>query len=1389
MKVSLNLGKNNAEIQKQNIAFGGFKVVKSEDGFKEVEFAYPYDEDKEDCYLELFRLDKDSYNNYFSTGKIYSKKGADRYKMSPGSNRIDLARTYGIDDNTPFAYHYVVVDKKNGYTKTRIDAGDSIDERSFNNDGRSIFNIVLPSKSDISRGGSMKLVIIDSQKVGYVYNDYNVIIKDEELAKRGENGIKTIANKFGGTLAGLETAIDNGEYDGYSRIISLPIFTDDDFSAHAYWNKNCFQMASSLGNINNYASLQRKMFAHGLNFVSDGAFVNEGLEGVHFKHLLKWGEKSPFYNWFKASGIKDGPLAMGVFGKNKKYISHKIVNSPYVYNQNAIGHVSIKKNPMYDSKKPTYIQFFDRRLVSDSEKTDTRSLIKTYSKMSTDNVYNLHTHNDSIMPYAFEIDPEVYNFNIKVLNQYNKSSQHGFIRLNDPEAARILSKFQNFEVEGKFESGFETWDANPDIAKLNFVFSNADTKVLKNFKPQERKQEMQKMIRGNMQVQDYAITSGQYWTQKTDDILRVSIAQQLKNIDADNPSLVYSQIMKKADGKVFPESLKAQLSKREVENVLFGMYKSKRPLSEDNKKAQILEGLMNTPLDSFEFGDNLVSVLSSPLISKRANVSSEIGVPRYNLYKAGNKNLPAEYKKTYEQMDELYAKEMADYASTVLELVDTLLPEQSKLFDGKDVTEFGKYVLPIVTQTIAKFAVIKSLAPDIDVAIDRRSGELSYDYKALKQVSLETLGISNPSSPQDEAKMVISAMRKGIKHLDTSLNSELIESLVKTLKDTNVHSYQLADLIIDKTQAGLDWRIDATKDIADVEALRNGNTNFEYTWQSVIDFWKKFTQGVIAKNPNAYTVAEITDEKTLHDMGLGYHSNKFSKYSDIVTKFQRETGMTSTANYSYFFTDIAKMFTKCFEDGSSWEDSNYLQRLLFEKMVGGNDPYFKSGSLDSLMYSYTFIGNHDKPRALHCAALDMGMFYTDLNYKENYENRLKAYKMINNNFFDYVNPNDVNNYDFSAISPKAIAMGYALRKAFIDVLNDYKSNPENNFPDEKFNAAFKAISQSVSDLSRGKYMGKNFDADAFGIKPFDVSIHMALEQARALYGFRLPPEFGNNFEKDAFEKALDPAISKLLGMMKYLVALPGMPTLFDGDDVGATGYDSKTKNMYLQGRQRVHDEWAEVGNKKYKDFIAKHKKEFNEIMSLRKNPKCNALNNGAPFMLPLQDAKDAYNDGNNFKVPVIFRQSTDGRMAISVLNPSGLHSDYEKYYSPQKLTMDSIKLNFETQKDANGNEHTVFCDGADGVGIPGLKNGTKFVNAKDENDVYYVNELDGKYFLKHGSGDGRITVDDTTLILYHAPENQPLTFTGLYNTQPSTAVINAYETKESQQGKRLAIIK
>lgn len=1365
---------NKIPVQQKGLSFKGYKAVKSEDGFKEFEFLYPFNEDKEECYLEVYKLKSDKYNNYYTASRAFTRDGRGSYKLESGKNRIDLANTFGINENVPFAYHYILKNKENGYTKIRVDSGEVIDERPSTRDPDNIFNVVTPTKSNYSKGGARKLVIIDSQKVGYKYNDLNVIVKDSKLEEKALDNIKTITNKLGGTIAGLEHAVENGEYDKYGGIISLPIFTDDDFSAHAYWNKNCMQMASSLGNINNYASLQRKMFARGLNFVSDGAFVNEGLEGVHFKNVLKWGEDSPYYMWFRASGLDGGPLSMGVFSKNKRYISHKIVNSPYIYRQNGIGMVSIiKGNPKYDASKPTYIQFFDSRMVTDKEKEDTTSLISNYTEMKARSIYNIHTHNDSIFPYAFEIKPETYNANIKRLNEYNSNTfSRNFIDMNGYKASRILSKFENFVVDGKFEGGFETWDANPDIAKLNYITSNADTKVLKNMTPHERQKEEKLIIRANSQVQDYAIMSGQYWTQKTDDILRLSVAQNLKSVDSENPALAYSQIIKNANGKIFPKSLENSLSKNEVENVMTGFYENKRKLSNENSKSQILEGLMNTPMDSFEFGDNLVAVLGSPLISKRANVPEERGVSRYDIYRAGNKNLPKEYAKTYEMMDNLYKNEMLNYAESVLKTVDSILPEQRKLFNGDEVTEYGKYVLPLITPEIAKYAVVKSLAPKIDVAINKNSGEISYDYKSLKQVSLQGLGISNSVSPEEEAVRLLSKMQKGMKNLDSSVDSEMVEAIARKLKDTNVLSFKLADLIIDKTQAGLEWRIDATKDIADVEALRNGNTSFEYTWQQITNFWKLFSQGVLSKNPNSYLVAEVTDENSLHDMGMGYKSGKYPKYSDIVPKFLRETGITSTANYSTLF-DMSKMFTKSFEDGSSFDNQADLQKLLYEKMVGGKNPYFHSAPLDSLMYSYTFIGNHDKPRALHCMAMDMDMFYTDLIDINNYDKRLKAYKLINDKFFENVKECDVNNYDFSAVSPKAVAMGYALRKAFITVLNASRAKTS-NFSDEMFDRDFKAISKSISDMAQGKFLGGCFDPDAFGVKPFDVSIKMVLKQARAMYGFSLPLEVSSQFENEVFKSALDPAISKLLGMMKYLVALPGIPTLFDGDDLGATGYDSKTKNMYLQGRQRVHDEWAEYGHLRYKDFIAKHKNEFDEVMAVRNNPKCSALNNGAPFMLPLQNAVETFNNDNKVKVPAIFRQTTDGKMAISLFNPAGLNNDYEKYYTPHCLTLDSINLNFEVRKGEDGKLYPAIEDGSNGIGISGLKNNIKFVNAKDENDVYYVNEHDGKYFIKHGSDGGKIKIDDSTLVLYYDPEDSNPNKPGDKYKPSSQYVSNAY---------------
>ena len=87
---------------------------------------------------------------------------------------------------------------------------------------------------------------------------------------------------------------------------------------------------------------------------------------------------------------------------------------------------------------------------------------------------------------------------------------------------------------------------------------------------------------------------------------------------------------------------------------------------------------------------------------------------------------------------------------------------------------------------------------------------------------------------------------------------------------------------------------------------------------------------ILEINPNAYLVAEVTDEHDLHYRGNGQYSKRFNK-NDIIRKFLRETKMTSTANYSSYFTDIAKIYGKSFENGSELDIKN-LPNFIYEKM-------------------------------------------------------------------------------------------------------------------------------------------------------------------------------------------------------------------------------------------------------------------------------------------------------------------------------------------------------------------------------------------------------------------------------------------------------------------------
>ena len=539
MKVNLNL--NGTKVNR-NINFEGYKPVKSEYGDKEYEFNYVYDDSKYDCYLEIFSVGKDSNGNYFITGtRKYEPlnpddavDGENGIKLQSGkATKVDLAGDFGIEPDEAFAYHYKLYPKgTHKDAKWAIDAGNVVNETYKN--PWDIFNIVTDRASTVSRGGAMKLIIPDINNVLWVYDDKNNIVKNPDI-NRLKDVSKNFANKIGGSLAGIEKDVDEGKLDNFTRIITLPMFTDDSLTAHAYWNKNCMQMAHSIGNINNYTSLQKKLFAKGINLVADGAYVNEGLEGIHFKHILQWGTQSPYMDWFKISDLQSGPLSPGVFGKKTQHITHRLVNSKYTFDQNADGTVKIGKNLKYNPKAPTYIQIYDSR-IKNAEKMSNEELIRAYNKINRRHI-EINTHNDTVIPYSFRINSDTYKKNIEKLNEYNKKlPQEERIPYKSGKGTRIVSHFEYFGLDGKHESGFETWDANPDIAKLNYVYSNTDTQKLKNIlDPNKRAEAANILHQNNMQVQDYAISSAKFWTKKTNDILNLYVAQNLKNIKGKNP--------------------------------------------------------------------------------------------------------------------------------------------------------------------------------------------------------------------------------------------------------------------------------------------------------------------------------------------------------------------------------------------------------------------------------------------------------------------------------------------------------------------------------------------------------------------------------------------------------------------------------------------------------------------------------------------------------------------------------------------------------------------------------------------------------------------------------------------------------------------------------------
>ena len=1367
MKVSLN---NSIQANKR-LAFMGFEPAKDEFGEKYYNWSYPYDSNHYDCYLDVYPVTPDKNGDYEHNtfDKPYKNilNGENTIKLQPGNNKIYLDYIFGRVEDAPFAYQYRLLPKNNpdAIPIFQVDPGDLIDKRDFNSDWRNVYDIVVPNGINSGKAGAAILIGADNYDVRYTYDKNGNIVHDPKADDK-LNTFKSYANHIGGSLAGVHKALQDGRLDLYSKIFLLPHTSGDKLSSAGYWLESGFQFSSAVDSVDTFTKFQNELFAKGKNLVADSALTSEGMSGIHIQSILQHGEDDVFFDWFKCSSLKDMTAKIGAFGVKNEFIKHKLINPPEIPVQASNGQISFVENRAYKKNEPTYVQVYSADAASSDQIADNSTKIEKYDNPNGSNPLKYGTHNDICMAYSYPINFKTYKHNVKQFNEFNSQLQKENklpVSMYSYMGTRMLTKFEKFEFENKIDGGFYTWDANVDIAKFDYATSNEDIEEAMNLPISERAAFYAKKEQKRNEVLDYAVSSVKYWTRKTNQALNLYVAQNLKNIDASDSKAAYNKMQNLVKAGILPKKINENINTAVVENVLNDDYVLHGTDSIENYHNEILDGLMNYPLESTEVGKDILALFSTPYITNRATKAEFVGKSRLELLKQRNPHLTAQYEDVYNITTSMYTDSMYNLAQEIIAEVNNKLPKDCKLNKGAATSDYGKYVLPIITQEIAKYAVVKGLFPDVSAEINEDRGGISYDYAALRKKSLKSLGICN-TSQKNEAEELVLKLDEGIRKISDSDKKKLVKAVYKMIENTNLKSFQMAEMIVDRTKSGMDWRIDAAKDFSNMDGLRNGADSFEDNWNQVISVLKALNSGIKTENPNSYTVVEITDEVDLYKLGDGDNSERFNwkkakdkvrhvnghdetrwNYkNDIIRKLLRESGTDAVANYAFYFTNIAAMFGKKGDDGQDWGSYNRMYNVFLkdDATEKDDDSFLYSGPYDSIVKSYSFVDNHDKPRINHVLSLDMELFFANLNNKytekEN-DFRRRAYRVLFPDR-DSNNQKAVYEFDFSHVSSMAVARGEALIDSFDRALNELATTKDDYgrtvLDASQKNKIFDDLKHVIAEMVAGKYKGMHYEANNFGVEEVHKIIKLVLDEC-ALKNKTIDDRLKEIIFNKSFEKALSPALTNSLGMDKFLINSPGIPTTYAGDDTGSTGWERKTKNETQKNRSAVRHDFIE----KFK-FIRDNKANRDAIYLFRSRPALHALNDGAPYLLK----KQAVEEAGRGDVTALLRYSpSDGNAVISLFNTSGVTHDFNKTNDPMS---NGVNL--------AGNRIDLSYQGEDGfIGLHGgLTPGMKFVNAYDEHDVYEVFKgRDDEYYLaKNKDCSAPILLKDNILTLYHADE-------------------------------------
>jgi len=1346
------------------VGFSGHKVIENQYGEKAYRFFLPeLSVSSDKIKLLIVPVSTDKNGKY----EALKDKG-ESIDFEKGQNYIDIPHSkLGIIDNESVGY------------KFKVDGNDVLDTSTLTKDRE--WNVTTPAQRVMLEQGRPMVHIVPDMIISKATMDKN----PDAFAEK-----KILSSKIGGNFSEIMARVPDFYDLGARRILSTPIFGQDNLSSHGYWTTNPFQITNSVGDIAQFKKLNNELYKKGMGWIADGAFVNEGLEGIHLEHINKWGSKSPYSKWVTTFDFPDKPFKFGILSKkddvNTAHLGIRLVNAPKKLVVTETGKEKWVDNTV-DYSKPTYVQIYDKRLAS-AKQVNSDEVIRKYAKIAED-PHEINDYQDTFMPYRFKINPDEVGAKYKEfqktedINQ-NKGKEHKPFK-------NFLTEWSNHSSGASDDDGGATlWVGNKDILKLRFMLTAEEQDKILSSTSNTREQDLRDAKRAVCQVQDNIIQVGEFWTKEIATNLQTKVAKELTGAkDAED---FEEQIQKAVKAKQLPQSA-SKITKEEIENLLDDIHEHKdAPVPHS-----VFEGIVDYPLDAIEFNHATSGILGSPYLKKLAMNESQIGKPRVQLFRENREvayedkkpveygKIPKEYRKVHQEMDNLLRGEIKQDVRDIL----TKIQDDNKLkFNiieegSKELTQEGRAVYGMISNDIAKFIFTKAL---LNRAADRsprifddkdnfepnyeNKDALEFDTKTLSKVSPESLKL-NAVSPEDEALKMVTAIREGSKQISEEEKQEFAEYLSDRLAGMTPESIKVAKFVVAKTEGGLEWRIDAAKDVAPVESITDKRADFEANWQKTTDFWKKFTDGVRKHNPKSYEILEITDEKQLVDKNAAIDGQKkIGTSNEAVQRLIQGSGATTPTNYNYFYSYPHELYSANTE---KWAHSNF--EALAEKLIHGwdggkpNESYghLLAGTADSALQSHNMISNHDKPRPAHGFGLDMKLFFAkwhdikDWSEKDRAGLELKAHedgheesaiKVQDNIKFFYGETPDFRN----KVDGKALSMGIAVKTA-IDKSHEFKKlSPEHQ---EDVNRALKSLVNgefTKADGSKGEYV-----PEFFGVRPYDVNIKDVMIEAKRTSKHKFSKVDTMVLEKELLASMLVPALKKTRAATGFLVAMPGNPTIYAGDEIGETGFETKTKNAYGQDRNPNHYNRVDKESSAFIQEIYDAKNDIAKVMNLRHDKACSPLVDGNTIVLtqPSKLNKEGEKVETN-EVGVIYRYNENKDMFV-ILNNTGFGMTAERAGikdGEEPLAIPYIDLSQQMQ--IKKGKNISASEPVDSM-LSHLKDGTEYKNAlkKDEDTAYKIDTVDGKKVLKRADGEP-ITMRGSDLFLcrttnFNGEPNQP----------------------------------